>query len=306
VEFLCEDLPQHGLVLIPPSSGEYDSLLADIERRLDAAQYGGPPIPEKFRPRISEADRPTSAILLNRSPKAIAAMQAVWRFETVTGRSYRHSIGMLFAQSLLVPFGRSEVARRLSVYWDAILPGSKRYLGKSGMVGDNSDVRPPAPDEEWQGGVIGSGGGGGGGTRGHDPVKQTTLVLDGVFFLDGEFVGPDREKLFERTTADAEAHQLAAKIARDGHSKGDTPAQIIADIEKATGPAPDYPRMDLAFRNAGATPEDFRRAALQQVAFQFSMHRKLPQFTSAMSTDEQTVDMIMQWSETAVPHFRKA
>lgn len=125
MEFLCEDLPQHGLVLVPPSSPEYDPLLAEIQRRLDQPPDGAPPIPEEFRPRISDADRPTSAILLNRSPKTIAAMQAVWRFVTVTGRSYRHSRGMLSAQSLLLPFGRSEDLLKLFGYWHTILPGSK-------------------------------------------------------------------------------------------------------------------------------------------------------------------------------------
>jgi len=29
-----------------------------------------------------------------------------------------------------------------------------------------------------------------------------------VFFLDGEFVGPNAERLFEQTVADAQAHLL--------------------------------------------------------------------------------------------------
>jgi hypothetical protein len=87
-------------------------------------------------------------------------MQAVWRFETVTGRSYRHSCGMLSVQSLLLSFGRSEDSLlKLFGYWHTILPGSKRYLSESGMVGDNTDVRPPTPDEKWRGGGIAGGGG---------------------------------------------------------------------------------------------------------------------------------------------------
>jgi hypothetical protein len=300
VEFLCEDLPHHGLVLVPPSSPEYDPLLADIQRRLDQPTDGAPPIPEKFRPRISEEDRPTSAILLNRSPKSVAAMQAVWRFETVTGRSYRHSRGMLSVQSLLLSFGRSEdsLLKRFG-YWHTILPGSKRYLSESGMVGDNTDVRPPTPDEKWRGGAIT--GSGGGGVSGRDPVKQITLVLDGVFFLDGEFVGPNREKLFEQTVSDAEAHMTVAKIARDAHNNGLTPALILGEIEKVTGPAPEHPMMNLGFRNPDATPEEFRQAALGQIAFQLANLRRLHQ----VAADERTVYMVMGWTETVLPHFRK-
>lgn len=61
---------------------------------------------------------------------------------------------------------------------------------------------------------------GGGGRSGRGSIRQVTLVLDGVFFLDDEFVGPDVEKMFEQTVADAEAHRIVARIAKDGHYRG--------------------------------------------------------------------------------------
>ena len=299
MEFLCEDLPQHGLILVPPASPDYESLLADIQARVSLSTEGAPPIPERFRPRISEQDRSTSAILLNKSPKAIAAMQVVWQFETATGRSYSHSRGMLSAQNLLLPFGRQDASwAKIFGYWQTILPGSKRYLSESGMIGDNTDVRPPAADEKWRGGVV-MGGGRGGGTF-SDPVKQITLVLDGVFFLDGEFVGPDSGKLFERTVADAGAHLTVAKIAQDAHNNGLTPTEILGEIEKVTGPATEFPALDLV-RNPDATPEEFRQAALKQIASQLTRSRQFPQG----SNDERTVYMVMAWAQTVLPQFRK-
>jgi hypothetical protein len=299
VNFLCEDLPKQGLVLVPPTSGDYDTLLADIERRMANPIDGSPPYPEQLRPRIYPEDRPTSAILLNRSSKAIAALHVVWRFETETGRSYRHSQGMLSAEGLLLRFGRPDSHLKLHGYWHTILPGSKRYLGRSGMAGDNTDVRPPAPDEEWRGGMMGATGRGGGSRD--ELLRQVTLALDGVFFLDGEFVGPNIDRLFERTVAEAEAHRVVGRIARAGHEQGRSPAEIRAEIERVTGPAPDRPPMDLAFRNAGATLEDFRRAALQTVAYHLAMRRRFPQAPD----EEQTVLMVMAWSDTVVPNFRK-
>src|SRR5262245_61590777 len=118
MEFLCQDLPQHGIRLVPPSSPEYDSFLADIQRRLAQQKDGIPQPPPQFRPRISEQDRATSAILLNHSSKTIAALQAVWYFETISRQSYRHSRGMLSAQSLLLPFGRP--VTKLEGYWHTI------------------------------------------------------------------------------------------------------------------------------------------------------------------------------------------
>ena len=270
VNFLCEDLPRYGLVLVPPSSEDYNALLADIQRRVNEPAEGSPPFPEKFRPRIIPEDRPTSAILLNRSAKTIAGLQAVWRFETEAGRTFRHSRGMLSPHSLLLPFGRwEESTLKLYTYWNTVLPGSKRYLGESGMVGDNTDVRPPADGEKWRGGMSAGGGGGAGSSR--DAIRQVTLVLDGVFFLDGEFVGPDGEKMFEQTVADAEAHRIVARIAKDGHDRGMPPTEILADIEKTTGVAPDHPPMPPSFRNAAASEDDFRTAALQTIAYQLGI-----------------------------------
>jgi len=69
------------------------------------------------------------------------------------------------------------------------------------MVGDNTDVRGPKPDEVWKGGCI-SGIGGGGYNPGL-PIKSVTLILDGVFFLDGGFAGPNRSGLWEQVTKEA-------------------------------------------------------------------------------------------------------
>ncbi len=169
------------------------------------------------------------------------------------------------------------------------------------MVGDNADVRPPAPEERWpgKGGIFGFGGTGGMNLR--DPVKQITLSLDGVFFLDGEFVGPNREGLFEETVAEAEAHMLVAKIAREGHDSGRAPAQILAEIENVTGPAPEEFRTPPGARQHRAKPEEFRQWALEQLAEEFAQQREFPQYS-----DENLVRGIMGWTETVLPRFRKA
>jgi hypothetical protein len=264
------------VVLVPPSAQEYEILLMNIQHRANAPLDGSPPFPEGFRPRIIPEERPTSAILLNRNPKSIVGLQVVWRFETDTGRTFRRSQGMLSPKNLLLPFHhQDESATKLYTYWQTIFSGSKRYIGESGLVGDNTDVRPPADDEKWRGGIIAGCGGGGGNSR--DPIRQVTLVLDGVFFLDGEFVGPDDQKMFERTVADAEAHRTVAKIAKEAHQQGLSPAKILVEIKKLTGVAPDHPPIPPNLRNPSATQEDFRAAALQTIAYHFGIRRRLPQ-----------------------------
>src|SRR5580658_4059073 len=93
VEFLCEDLREFGVELIPPSAPAYSPLLADIRWRVDDPVEGSPPIPERFRGRIDDEDRETSAILVNRSQFGIAAIQQVWGFRGSDGRTHTHSTG---------------------------------------------------------------------------------------------------------------------------------------------------------------------------------------------------------------------
>ena len=210
MNFLCEDLAKHGVLLVPQTSKDYDPLLSDIINRLAAPVDGSPPFPEILRPRISQEDRPTSAILLNQSTKGIAALHVVWRFETETGHSYRHSIGMLSPQGLLLRFGILDEAQlKLYGYWHTILPGSKRYLGESGLVGDNTDVRPPAQEEKWRGGIMGGGSRGFHGENPRDPIKQVTLVLDGLFFLGRRVRWPER-----RNTVRADRRRRRSSLAR--------------------------------------------------------------------------------------------
>jgi hypothetical protein len=295
MEFHCEDFPQHGVVLVPPSSPEYDLLVEDIQRRIDHRVQGSPPLPESMSYRISEQDRETSAIILNRSPNGIAAIQSVWSLQETNGRTYTASRGGGSNPSVLLPFGISGEGLRCCRYWNAILPGSKRYLNADGeQVGDNSDVRPPAPDEIWMGGV---GGASGGRRRFRGPMKTVTLTLDGVFFDDGGFVGPNQKGLWEQIVFSAEAHLRLAKLAREGHDNGVAPRKILAGIENITGPATDFPPAPLPLRGAW-TPETCVEAALQRLAWQIGMTRK-------HQGDERTVHMLMAWGETRLPHFRK-
>jgi hypothetical protein len=297
MEFLCEDLRQFGVELIPPSAPEYDALLADIRWRVDDPVEGSPPIPKRMRVRIDDADRETSAILVNRSEKGIAAIQQVWGFRESGGRAYTGSIGPgANNPSILHPYGLSEKSLKLRGYWDVILPGSKRYLSRNGqLLGDNSDVRPPAADEVWTGGM---GGGGGDGGRSRRSIESVTLTLDGIFFTDGVFIGPNQAQLWEQVVARAEAHEQLTRIAREGRDRGDAPLKILADIETLTGPAPERMQMPFLPRSMVGMDE-FCKAALQKLARQIAMVRRQP------SGDEFALQLVIGWGDVRVPQFRR-
>jgi hypothetical protein len=266
MEFRCLGLPQFGLILIPPSSPEYDGMVADIQRRLDHPVTGSPPLlPAGFQPRIASEDRDTSAVLLNRGQKPVFALTLIWNYVEVSGRFYSHTytLGVGAFPSLLLPFGMTDHSRRLAGYWHIVLPGSKRYLGAGKMIGDNSDVRPPAPDEMWTGGIAG---GGGGGRRMGGPVqfREVTLVIDGVFFTDGQFAGPNQGLLWEQVVSEGEATIQIAQLARQGHFDGLPNERIFATIDEITGPVPE--RGLSPWPGGRADAESWKRYALGKLA----------------------------------------
>lgn len=216
--FRCEDLREHGLILVPNTSLEYDPLLEDIQRRIENPPPGMPAnVHRMFVGAIDPEDRSTSAILLNQSGKPIVSMEVVWRHEQTDGRAPTHT------RSWNDVIGQRPSS--LMDYWRHVLPGSKRYISKSGPVGDNSDVRPPAPEE------IPTGGGGGSGRGlGHPRagIVKVTLALAGVFFLGGEFAGSEESGIWERAVAAIAVWQEIGKLLREGNG--------FDRVEALTGP----------------------------------------------------------------------
>jgi hypothetical protein len=288
MEYRWEDLPAYGVVLVPPSSPEYAGFLADIQKRLET------PIPGSA-PQFDFGDDPSAPtmILCNCSQTPIAALSWIWKFETDAGRPSGTSVLVSGNPSVLTPFGLDEYTRTLYAYWHVILPGSKRFIRGSRMFGDNTDVRPPHPDELWKGGSVF--GAVGGTRRLVGPLKSVTLALDGVFFLDGSFAGPDALYNFDRVTAYVEAHLQVAKIARDGHNQGLSPAVIFPRIEAVTGPDRGLPPPPPP----QGEKEDFLQVSMRRLASEISMMRQ-----NGVG-DDRVIYLLMSWTETPLPNFHK-
>jgi hypothetical protein len=267
-------------------------LLADIQKRIEKPVAGSRPAP----PPWSDPDAP-AMILRNNSQTGIAALAWIWKPQTADGRNAPSSISMIGSgPSVLAPFGLDERVRKLYAYWHVVLPGSKRLIRGGELLGDNTDVRPPHDDEIWKGGGIGFGGGGR--ARFRSPVTAVTLALDGIFFVDGGFAGPDTLHNFDRLTAEVNARMDVAKIARDGHNLGLVPAAIFEKIEAVTGPdrglaPPPPPPM-----HGPVDPAGLRRDNLQNLANQIGMMRQ-------HQSDDRVIYTLMSWTETPLPNFRR-
>ena len=275
MEYRGEDLPRYGVRA---------AILSQIQRTS-----------ERYSP-VAQSRRPTdpAIIVLNQSQSAIAALAWTWKFEPETGCSRGVSVSTAGgATSLLEPFGLDERQRKLYAYWNVILPGSKRLIRGTRMLGDNTDVRPPEPDEVWpHSGFIGTSGSDGA------PVglKSVALILDSVFFVDGGFAGPDALGTFELVTAEVDAHVQVAKVARGGHDRGLTPAEIFARIKRVT-------RSERRFtppRPPGpAGTKDLSAVGLRKLASQIALMRQHG------SGEDQVIGLLMSWADTPLPNYRR-
>jgi len=288
MQLRCEDLPQAGIILIPHGSPEFPALLADITRCIESPPPGGPPPFPNLRTELPDPDDPASAILWNQSGKPICASTRIWKPGGTT-------VSTAGVPSLLLPFGLRDDRRAFETYWRTILPNSKRWLNRGRFLGSNADVRPPAGDEIWVGGVMGTGGGVGG-FRGNPGA--IALAIDAVFFATGECAGPDTWQLWEQTVLPARMYQQAAAGARKALQSGLDTAGILAAVEQITGKAVDgLPRPPVPF--AGRfDAHDWHERARQEIARRVADMRR-------RSGDEKTVATLNDWADAQLPEFRR-
>jgi len=161
------------------------------------------------------------------------------------------------------------------------------------MVGDNSDVRPPADDEKWTGGIMQWGGAAGN----NFSIDETiSLKLDGVFFADGTFAGPNRYGMWDEVTSAAAAYSELSRVARISREGGAMATQTIALLQ-SLAPASDR----SPGRSKPGEPRDadyFRAHAFQQLGWRISEARK-------RTGDEATVQMVVDWGKARLPEFRR-
>jgi hypothetical protein len=292
---ICEDLARYGVVLIPPSTREYFQLLAGIERTLQARPKGSPPVDGDALSRISEHDTSGSAILVNQAPVAIASLAYAWTFRTREGRDSQSFFLPGTTASVLLPFCLQDRTKKFDAFWNTIFPTSKRLITSEGIqYGDNTDVRAPAQDELWDGGFF-SGRAGSRGDRGQ-PVK---LTIDGVFFVDGGFAGPDTLGLWEHTTLAAEEYVASSALARQAREKSTPPDAFFQRMEAFSGYKP-FPSPPPSFAPPFGPPdlEAIRKQERWVVGVLMDWLRK-------QLGDEAAMTSIAAWSDAPAPKLHK-
>ncbi len=162
-------------------------------------------------------------------------------------------------------------------------------IGDGPVLGDNTDVRPPSADELWHGGFFYVGGLD---VNTDEPLKVT---LDGVFFVDGGFAGPNLLGSWEQTVFAAEAHLACAALARVNSQSASAfflqVRQLTGATDERSFPAPPPP-------SAAPDPEAIRKRELQIVGCNVLGFRQ-------RVGDEAVIAGVAGWADAPVPKFHK-
>jgi hypothetical protein len=276
---LCHDLSAHGIVLIPPHAPEYRDLLDDIEQRRQAPLTG------------NSTTATGSAILLNRAHLSIIAIAYTWSFRNADGRTvFRHVLPGR-SPSILLPFGLDHRVRKIRTFWNTVFPGSKRLMtAEGGWYGDNTDVRQPEDGELWPGGF------GAGVCSARMSGEPQSLTLDGVFFEDGGFVGPNRLGAWEHTVDATEARLACAALARETRRQQGSVDLFFDQVRELTGHTGQRP---IPLPPSGPPdPEFIRRYEKQIVGYRIHAMRQ-------RVGDERTLLCIDAWNHVPAPGLHR-
>ena len=234
---------------------------------------------------------------MNRAQTAIVNVTYAWSFLDGVGRERPHTFAPGAGTSLLLPFGFDERGRKIHAYWHTIFPGSKRLITADGdWLGDNSDVREPAADEIARGGS-------GGGKPGHrdGSLRPVKLALDGVFFADGSFAGPNQRKTFEHTVCAAEGYFACAALAREALEMGTTSDDFFRQVRELTGYQEDVPPRAPFHHYSAESPslDEIRQDEWHFIGWQAHAMRMGP------GGEKAAISSVAAWAEAQAPQLHR-
>lgn len=163
-------------------------------------------------------------------------------------------------------------------------------------MGDNTDVRPPEAGELWHGGFFSFGSG----SDRSEPVEPVKLTLDGVFFVDGGFAGPNQLGSWECTLAAAEAHLECSALARAALGKGISPNEFFMQLKTVMGlaDADAIPRHPPPPGSKSPDLEPIRKRERQMLAWKLHRMRKT-------QSDQGILARAAAWADAPLPSFHK-
>jgi len=206
----AKDFPEHGISLIVPSDPSFGHLLSNREA-----------------PSIQD---PYSVLLKNTSTRSVAGYSLKWQCFDGSGetasrnlsndRHLNRIVSWVFLQG-------EESARQKAI--DAadniIKPSSIWFISSEGLArrldwsGDAETRRTTQQADTSEGATI-------------EGCASMTVIVDGVFFDNGAFIGPDTIGLFTRVKSELDArHELLRAIQNDLES-GKKAEEVFKELER--------------------------------------------------------------------------
>src|ERR1041385_6363304 len=220
-----KDLPESGLVFVLPSDSIFDQKFSKaITRQPEFATVG---------------QKPISVLLENKTQKTVVAYRIVWAFTTVEGVTHHSNSTYSSPRALMEG---EDLAPDMERQTKKIIPNeailfSAIPIGRDGRPTVAVEATAERLQKIQQGQKLDT-----------DELREIaaaqlskytdiTVSLDGAFFDDGTFVGPDSTEFFEEMSAQIKASSdLLDEISRRVHSS--VPKQeILQDLESIANQA---------------------------------------------------------------------
>lgn len=203
VKFNIRDLTEHGISLIAPS----DPILSGNRKPV--------------------TNNPYSIVLKNNSGRPIVGYSIKWECFDGTiesaNRDMSHDVRTSHILGVVLTYGEESDRRRiLSMLQGVIRPHSNSFIT------ENTPARPMAAAIEDVGAELDEAAVAE--IRAACPVM--TVSLDGIFFDDGTFVGPDTTKFFDHVKTQLNARYELLKGVQNALEAGKDPSEVFRELEQ--------------------------------------------------------------------------
>lgn len=208
-----KDLPEHSLIIVSPSNTSFDDMVT--------------PLSQSSQRSVIEAIKPYSVFLKNQSDHTIVACLLKWEMMQPNGIVKVESRGFITLWRLMkhdAPDSGQGV----------IKPHSSWFFSPSGIeINQNVDSlsgtaenKLTASQEAIQADYLGKL------TDKLAEFTSITVTIDGVFYEDGSFVGPNTLHLFETVDAQLNARRDLSREVASGIAQGKHAGEIFKEIEE--------------------------------------------------------------------------
>lgn len=243
----AKDLPEYGLVIVKPSDPAFDSMAADYLGGMSSDEI--------------ERLKPFSVFIKNNENKIVVAYAIIWEATEANGKKTAYKKYISNSSALTDKEDFFEALPRTNLN-DIIRPGEVLLVSllpeknTGGGTGYGAQLSQNQLEQNPQNLAL----------QLLTKYTDLTISIDGVFFEDGTYVGPDTTHFFEKMNAQVEAkREMTAYIAENLKLKK-PPDEIFKVIEDKAN--------DTSIRFNDGSPADYYKYFTKVFATEFHQMRK--------------------------------